>query len=116
MEKTYKLEWYGNTYDIALRKTTYTSNDTLAIAMVSIDKDGCEEDFGMLTTNIGESNILADETSAFVDTNNLTKKIISWLTNNKIAKKTPFTGFSGYCSYPLMAFNQKVLNEMVEYA
>ena len=115
MEKTYKLKMYDETYNIMLRKTTYKNNGTLAIAMVCINEDGYEEDFGMLTTNINDSDILADDSSAFIDTNNLSNEIVGWLTKNKIAKQTPFMGFSGYCSYPLMHFNENVINNMVEY-
>lgn len=116
MEKTYKLNMYGKTYNIALRKTTYRNNDTLAIIMMCIGKKGYEEDFGTLTVNIDDSDLLADETSAFVDTNNLGSEIVDWLVKNKIANTTPFIGRSGFCSYPLVMFDDKVVENMVEYA
>lgn len=112
--KTYKLEKYGETYEIALLKGKYANNDTLAIEMVVVENGEIVEEWNMLTTNIGESNMFANDTMAFVDTNNNGNEIIKWLTKNKIAKKTDIYGRSGFCSYPLIEFNEKVLNEMEE--
>lgn len=116
MEKTYELNMYGKTYKIALRKTTYRNNNTLAIAMVCIDKKGREEPFAMLTVNIDDSDVLANNTMAFIDTNNLSDEIVNWLVKNEIGTRMVYIGHSGFCSYPFFAFDEEVLANMAEYA
>jgi len=112
--KTYKLQKYGNTYEIALLKGAYGNNGTLAIEMYLVENGELTEPWNMLTVNIGDSDFMANETMAFVDTNNNGKDIIQWLVKNKIAKKTPFIGQSGFCTYPLVSFNSQLLQEMEE--
>lgn len=98
---------------IRLGKATYNSNNTLAVVMLYTNEWG-EEDEEVITTNIDDSDILADDTQAFVDTNNMGNGIVQWLVKNKIAIKTPFFGCSGYCKYPLMIFTKEALDNMVE--
>ena len=113
--KIYKLEKYGETYQIVLRKGQYNSNNTLAVEMVLVNSKGkMTEPWNMLTTNINDSDILASETNAFVDTNNNGNEIIGWLEENGIAQRTGMYGFSGWRSYPLVRFNEQALKEMPE--
>ena len=112
--KVYTLNFYGKNYNIGLAKGNYMNNGTLAVLMfITTPKGKIKEDFGDLTTNIGESWLIANETDKqFVDTNNLGKEITKWLVKNKIAKPTGEYGHSGYCSYPLFQFTQEALNGM----
>lgn len=118
MEKIYELTKYGGTHRIVLRKANYSNNGTLAIFMIElVNDDGCEyeENWACLTVNIGDSNLFANDTHAFLDTNNLGFDIINWLKSNKIATLTGDIGFSGYCRYPLAKFSSKVLAGMKAY-
>lgn len=106
---TYKLTKWGKTYKIGLTKATYNSNGTLAILM---DDLGDNEPFATLTINLDDSNFMANDHMAFIDTNNLGWDIVKWLVDNEIATDTGLKGFSGFCVYPLMMFNQKVLDQI----
>jgi len=112
-EKIYDLKWCGKIYKIFLEKTKYVNNGTLAINMISIDKDGNENYFNTLTVNLVDSCIMADANYfQYVDTNNLSEKIVDWLVKNKIAEASCFYGFSGFCKYPLMIFTDEALEGM----
>lgn len=108
--KTYKLEKYGETYEIALAKGTYASNGTLAILMYLVENGEITELWNDLTTNIPMSS--AHDNFAYIDTNNNGKDIVEWLEKNKIGKDTLSTASSGWCVYPLFKFDKKVLAEM----
>ena len=112
-EKVYSLSFYGETYNVVLRKGSYHSNKTLAVEIVEKHDDGTEEDFGTLTVNISASDVLANNTNkAFIDTNNLGEKILTWLVDNGIAKSDGYSAPSGYCYYPLVTFNDDVMKNM----
>lgn len=98
---SYRL--YENTYKIRLDYTTYNCNGTLALQLMDQIGDGQEEPFGMATVNLPESGRLALN-EQFVDTNNM-PGIEEWLTCHGIAKPTGEVGRSGYCTYPVFAFN-----------
>lgn len=113
--KIYELEFYGKKYHIALQKGAYQSNGTLAVQMLEVTPKGKVKDyFGMLTVNIHDSDVMANDSMAFIDTNNNGIEIIQWLTKNNIATHTQLMGYSGFCAYPLFMFNESVLNEMEE--
>ena len=112
-EKTYTLNLYGRDHKIALRKSHYANNNTIAIFMVEINENGYEEPWSNLTVNISDSDILANESLyAFIDTNHNGEEITKWLVKNKIATNAGVLGFSGFCSYPLFRFEPKVISEM----
>lgn len=111
--KVYEIEFYGKKYHVVLEKGKYSNNGTLAIEMICTTPKGkYKEPFGMLTVNLDDSDVMANDTMAFIDTNNLGIEIIQWLTKNGIATHTQMMGFSGFCAYPLFKFNQSVLDEM----
>ena len=116
MSKSYKLEKYGDTYEIQLRKSEYMNNGTLALIMVYYDEEYEEwEVWSDLTVNIDDSEIMASETKAFVDTNNNGNDIIPWLEENGLGHSTGLVGFSGWCTYPLFEFDKEALKEIEEY-
>ena len=77
------------------------NNDTLAILLMEAETG---EEYDVSTTNIDESNIFEDQTHAFVDTNNC-PWAEKFLIENKIATPMGIYGHSGYCRYPLYAFD-----------
>ena len=103
---TIKYSWEneGHTHKFYLVANKYLSNDTLAIVVMEVMPDGTEEQFDVITTNIGETAFLDEYNLAFLDTNNC-----SWaekmLKQHKLAKDTGDWGCSGYCKYPLYEFN-----------
>lgn len=113
--KIYELNFYGHKYHIVMQKGTYHSNGTLAIEMLSTTPKGKFKDyFGTLTVNIADSDMVASDKYAFIDTNNNGEEIAQWLIDNKIAYPTGIIGYSGFCSYPLFKFDESVLDEMEE--
>ena len=114
--KIYELNFYGHKYHIVMQKGTYRSNGTLAIEMLEVSPKGkrVRDYFGMLTVNIADSDVVASDKYAFIDTNNNGEEIAQWLIDNKIAKNTGIKGYSGFCSYPLFKFEESVLDEMEE--
>ena len=97
--KYYDLKAYGKT-KVRPVVTRYSSNDTLAISLVS--KSG--EPFCTLTVNIMESNLWADDKTAFVDTNNC-EWAEEFISENGFGEFTGYYGASGFCKYPLYRFN-----------
>lgn len=102
-KKYYEISLYGQTWRVALYKAEYEMGG-LAIEMITDEG----EDFATLTVNLGGG---IGENEAFIDTNNC-----SWaeefLKKNKIARPTGETRCSGFCTYPLYRFDEKVLNGM----
>lgn len=104
--KTYKLNAWGNEYNIALKKTEYTNGRT-AIIMNVVEDNKIVEQWGVLTVNLPDEPLLG-ENFAYVDTNNNGQDIIGWLEENNIAHTTGFYGFSGFCSYPMVEFEEEI--------
>ena len=104
--KTYEIKNYGKTYNVHVELTKYVDNDTLAICLIAKN----EEPFCTLTVNIGESNIWANESSAFVDTNNC-PWAEEFIQKNGLGMPIGYMGHSGFCSYPLYHFNLDKLKE-----
>lgn len=91
---------YKNT-EVVLKKSTYTSNNTLAVLMFDAKTN---EYLGTITTNISASDIVGDNTTAFVDINNF-PGITEMLENSEIAFNTGIKAQSGFCTYPLYVFD-----------
>lgn len=93
--KTYNY----NGHNVYLKATSYTSNGSLAVQMLSGDDN---EFYDVITVNLG--SFLQTEQLAFVDDNNL-PGIGQWLEANGIASPTGFYQTSGFCKYPLYEFH-----------
>jgi len=112
-EKVYVFSAYGEDHNIILGKCNYTSNGSFAVLMIEVFDDGHEEDFGMLTVNIDDSDYYANKIDKqFIDTNNLTWLITEWLAKNNIATFTGHYGHSGFCDYPLFIFTDEAVSSM----
>ena len=96
----YESEW-GDTYNLAIEKHTYSNNGSLALILVDTEE---KEDFATITVNLPFSSELKPN-QQFVDTNDL-PDICEWLEKNKIAKKLKgVTATSGFCTYPAYEFD-----------
>lgn len=104
--KTYKLEYYGKTYDLAPIISEYSYGKRLAIRLVDVDDNS---PFAILTVNIPNEK-LTNKNCAFVDINNF-PHCLRFIEINKLGKATNEIGFSGYCIYPEYEFDLAKLNK-----
>ena len=94
-------------YDLTYKRTTYR-NGTLKIQAY---KDG--EPFISLTQNTLMSNLLADDTHAFVR-QAFARHLIDDLVENGYAKDTDIETKQGLNAYELVEFDQKWLDSLEE--
>lgn len=104
MSKLYELNAWGETLHVTVGTDTYADNDTLAIIL----DDPKEGPFGAITVNIEASDFLADQTHAFVDTNNC-PWAEEFIAKHGFGKPVGLMGESGYCMYPLYEFDLEKL-------
>lgn len=104
--KTYKLEFYGDTYKVWLGSSQYTSNGKLAVIMF----DDVEE-FTDVSVNIHDTYHIPSSDMAFIDTNN-NPWLEEFLQKNRIAEPMGVHGFSGFCAYPLYRFDLSKLTPL----
>ena len=97
--KYYKLNYYGKEYNVRIERTYYTSNNTLALSLIT----DSGEPFCTLTVNIADSSLFADKIHAFVDTNNC-PFAEEFIAENNLGFPVGYVGHSGFCSYPLYHF------------
>ena len=87
---------------VTISYTTYRKTGTLAVLMNYIDGE-MESDYDVVSVNLCSG--LQDGQMAYVDTNNI-PEIDRWLVENGIAEDTGVRTVSGFCTYPLLQFNQ----------
>lgn len=104
--KTYEVKSYGKTYNVRIVANKYANNDSLALSLIT--EEG--EPFANLTVNIMDSMIWADDTCAFVDTNNC-PWAEEFITENGLGEYMEIRGASGFCTYPLYKFNLKEIEK-----
>ena len=81
--------------------TTYRKTGTLAVLMNYIDGE-MECDYDVISVNLCSG--LQDGQTAYVDTINI-PDFERWLEENGIAVDSGIRTVSGFCTYPLMVFN-----------
>lgn len=94
--------------EVRLEKSTYKSNDTLAVVMF---EEATGEEYGVITVNIDGYDCLCDDTRAFLDTNNF-PEIREFLEDNNLATYVGCDGLSGFCTYPLYQFDVTKIPDM----
>lgn len=109
--KTYKLKYYGKTYELAPIISEYSYGKRLAIRLVDVNDDNAP--FAILTVNIPEEK-LTNKNCAFVDNNNF-PHCLRFIQVNKLGKPTNRIGLSGYCVYPEFEFDLSMLNKEESY-
>jgi len=114
--KTFDFETPYATYrDCYLRVCSYSYNPLCLAVRVENQEDG---PITTLTVNLGEdigNDSIIRENQAFVDVNN-NETAAEFLAENGIAEPVtrfgePVVGYSGWCAYPLYAFNPEILEE-----
>ncbi len=112
--QTYIFEQYEEGYEVLPQLTYYTqvqdwlgeAKKNLAITLIEVETG---DDFGVLTVNLGE--FIGAKNAAYIDTNNL-PGADTWLIENGLAKATGLTKDSGYCTYPLVIFDEGFLRSI----
>ena len=101
--KTYKLNFYGKEYNLVVKTSHYTNNDSLAV-IVETDEG---EPFDTITVNLSDG--VAEKEYQSVDTNN-SPWAEKFIKDNGLGTPTGIMGYSGFCKYPLYKFNLEALN------
>ena len=105
--KYYEVKSYGKTYNVRIVAYKYANNKSLALSLITDEG----EPFCNLTVNIMDSMIWANETTAFVDTNNC-PWAEEFITENELGEYMEIRGASGFCTYPLYKFNLEKLEKI----
>ena len=98
--KYYNINCYGEDYKVCIKQNMYANNNSLALSLIT----DIGEPFCNLTVNLPESIICANESTAFVDTNNC-PWAEQFIAENGLGSPTGYVGASGFCRYPLYKFN-----------
>lgn len=98
-QKTLSIKTHTGEYaDVFFKLEKYSENNNTAIIMYCKPKgEECISDF--LTVNLSEK---LSEDMAYIDINNIGKRIVPWLEENKLAIPVGKTKRSGFCDYPLV--------------
>lgn len=102
------LEKYGEKFPIEL-VLGYYPNGSFGIALNSWS-EGYPEPWSKLTVNLDEK---LPPYCAYVDTNNNGEDIVDWIIENNLGELTGDYGYSGFCKYPLIKFNSKIIDELI---
>ena len=99
---------YATYKDCYLSTSKYRTNGSLAIQIMGDCGEGYPEPIAMLTVCL-PNEIGANETTAFVDTNNC-PWAMDFIEKYELGKWTGMVGMSGYCTYPLVIFDMEKVN------
>lgn len=100
-----KLQHYApwGEYELNLYKTNYSNNGNLAI-QATIEENGFEEPWSMITVNIDK----LPDNWACIDTNNNGANIIGELIDAGYCSLVGYKA-SGFCTYPVVEFTDEFL-------
>lgn len=106
------VDVFGDVTEVELDLNRYRDGDNLYVGLVCVDEEtGFRERFSVLTVNVPEYGQLPYLHSA-IDTNNLGVDAVSFITENNLGVVTPYVLESGFCHYPVVAFNEDVLKRI----
>lgn len=98
---------YSGEHEVELDIRTYPDNGRIYIGLIT-NEDGYTEHIGNVTVNIDAP---ASNYCGYLDTNNLAN-VENFIREYNLGEFTGLMGRSGYCSYPLYAFNVHKLREL----
>lgn len=93
------------TYDVSAKRAAYNNNGRLAIVLTEE-----ESPFATLTVNLPEYTDLA-ENEQYVDINNC-PWAADFIKENKLGEPVGSIALSGFCTYPLYAFDLSKLETL----
>lgn len=99
---------FGN-YDLALAVKTYEDNGRLAVELLCLEEDYLEP-YAMLTVNLPGEAVKPNE--AFIKDFDENQGLLQFVLDNHLGTLCPERGFSGFCSYPKIAFDLEKLKEL----
>ena len=105
--KTLKINYYDEEYELTLKVDAYMHNGNIAIQLFNNDEEYGEELFSTLTVNLNKT----EKYYGFIDINNCGNEITSQLEKLGLFEKTGMVSQSGYCTYPFVKFNKELLQE-----
>ena len=91
-----------------LQVRSYYNGGKLALLLVDWSH-GEPEPWGDLSVNLGNA---VSKNCAFIDVNNLSSDILSWIEKNRLGSPTGRTEQSGFVAYPEYRFNPERLKEL----
>ena len=113
-----KYNSYGTEYELEFRKGKY-SNGRLAIqVMCKESEDEWFEPFCRLTVNLPDIILSSDGSKelpsnmAFLDSNNCPADLVMKIIEEGYMTMTRTSAQSGFCTYPLVKFNEDWLNSL----
>lgn len=98
-----KYETYNNCY---LTVNKYVADDSLAVGIWNA------EDGPIASLTVCLPNGIANETLAYIDTNNC-PWALDFIKEYNLGENLGITARSGYCEYPLVAFDMEIINKYV---
>lgn len=104
-----KYTSYGTNYELSFRKGTYADKSLAIQIMCKAEGEDWEEPFARLTVNLQRE---LPQNCAFFDSNGCPKDILMKLIEEGHATMTTVSAQSGYCTYPLIKFNEEWLNTL----
>jgi len=108
MEKGLELvNRFGKPIQVGLEISQYVNNGCIYIGLV-IFEDGHPEPYANLTVNLREG---APDFCGYIDTNNM-PQLENFLVKHDLGYFTGLTQKSGFCTYPLYAFNVERLRKL----
>lgn len=109
---------YGTEYELKFKKGKY-ENGRLAIQVMCRElKEEWFEPFCILTVNLPDIILSSDGSTemssnmAFIDVNNCPASLVMKVIEEGYMTMTRTTADSGFCSYPLVKFNEDWLNSL----
>ena len=106
--KTYKVKTLYENYEVTIKTNHYCADDSLYVGLVDVE-DGSP--VATLTVCLGDAPKGDDGVEyAYIDTNNCPwgEKFVE---DNDLGEFTGMIGHSGFCSYPLYAFDIDALKK-----
>lgn len=98
---------FGN-YDLTLAVETYEDNGRLAVELLCLEEDYLEP-YAMLTVNLPGEAVKPNE--AFIKDFDENQGLLQFVLDNHLGTLCPERGFSGFYSYPKIAFDMEKLKE-----
>lgn len=99
---------FGN-HDLALAVETYEDNGRLAVDLLCLE-DGDLMPYAMLTVNLPREAVKPNE--AFIKDFDENQGLLQFVLDNHLGTLCPERGFSGFCSYPKIAFDMERLKDL----
>ena len=113
-----KYNSYGTEYELSFKKGRYSNGRTAIQVMCREPEQEWSEPFCALTVNLPDVILSSDGSKdlpsnmAFIDTNNCPADLVMKIIEEGYMTMTRTTARSGYCTYPLVKFDEEWLSSL----